>query len=398
MSTQPQAAPRAAASEAAGREPLAKAPAETGRPQAETGDFMPLHGIDHVELWVGNAAQAAYFYREALGFQQVAYAGLETGVRDRVSFVLQQGRIRIVLTGALTPDHEIGAHHTRHGDGVRVIALSVPDAGYAHRTAVERGARSVREPSEATDEHGTVRTATIAAYGDTLHTFVERAGYDGAFMPGYVAAPVNSHTGDAGLLAIDHIVGNVELGAMDTWVKFYEDVFGMTEMLHFSDDDISTEYSALMSKVVSSGNGRIKFPINEPAEGKRKSQIDEYLEFYSGPGAQHVAVATRDIVGTIELLRERGVEFLMTPETYYDDVPERIGEIEEDLEDLRRLGILVDRDDEGYLLQIFTKPIGDRPTMFFEVIERHGARGFGDGNFKALFEAIEREQERRGNL
>jgi 4-hydroxyphenylpyruvate dioxygenase len=359
---------------------------------------MPLHGIDHVELWVGNASQAAYFYREAFGFEQVAYAGLETGVRDRVSFVLEQGRIRLVLTGALTPGHELGDHHARHGDGVKVIALSVPDAAYAYRTAVERGARGVREPWEASDDGGTVKRATIATYGDTLHTFVERSGYSGAFLPGYTEMRVPSRSGSAGLLAIDHIVGNVELGAMETWVKFYEDVFGMTEMIHFSDDDISTEYSALMSKVVTSGNGRIKFPINEPAEGKRKSQIDEYLEFYGGPGAQHVAVATRDIVGTVAALRERGVEFLMTPETYYDDVPERIGEIEEDLADLRRLGILVDRDDEGYLLQIFTKPIGDRPTMFFEVIERHGARGFGEGNFKALFEAIEREQERRGNL
>jgi 4-hydroxyphenylpyruvate dioxygenase len=359
---------------------------------------MPLHGIDHVELWVGNAAQAAYFYREAFGFEQVAYAGLETGVRDRVSFVLQQGRIRLVLTGALTPGHEVGEHHARHGDGVKVIALSVPDAPYAYRTAVERGATSVREPWEASDEHGSVKLATIATYGETLHTFVERAGYDGAFLPGYARQEVGPRGGDTGLLAIDHIVGNVELGAMETWVKFYEDVFGMTEMIHFSDEDISTEYSALMSKVVTSGNGRIKFPINEPAEGKRKSQIDEYLEFYGGAGAQHIAVATRDIVGTVAALRERGVEFLMTPDSYYDEVPERIGEIEEDLADLRRLGILVDRDDEGYLLQIFTKPIGDRPTMFFEVIERHGARGFGEGNFKALFEAIEREQERRGNL
>jgi len=359
---------------------------------------MPLHGIDHVELWVGNAAQAAYFYREAFGFEQIAYAGLETGVRDRVSFVLQQGRIRLVLTGALTPGHEIGEHHARHGDGVKVIALSVPDAAYAYRTAVERGARGVREPWEERDEDGAVKLATIAAYGETLHTFVERGDYHGALMPGFAPQRVAPRGGDAGLLGIDHIVGNVELGQMETWVKFYEDVFGMTEMLHFSDEDISTEYSALMSKVVTSGNGRIKFPINEPAEGKRKSQIDEYLEFYGGPGAQHVAVATRDIVGTVAALRERGVEFLMTPESYYDDVPARIGEIEEDLEDLRRLGILVDRDDEGYLLQIFTKPIGDRPTMFFEVIERHGARGFGEGNFKALFEAIEREQERRGNL
>jgi 4-hydroxyphenylpyruvate dioxygenase len=367
-------------------------------PRAAGEDFMPLHGIDHVELWAGNAAQAAYFYREAFGFEQVAYAGLETGVRDRVSFVLQQGRIRLVLSGALTPDHEIGTHHARHGDGVKVIALSVPDAAYAYRTAVERGAEGVREPYELSDDHGSVKLATIATYGETLHTFVERAGYDGAFLPGFVEQRVAPRGGDTGLLGIDHVVGNVELGHMETWVKFYEDVFGMTEMIHFSDEDISTEYSALMSKVVTSGNGRIKFPINEPAEGKRKSQIDEYLEFYGGAGAQHIAVATRDIVKTVEQLRERGVQFLMTPETYYDDVPERIGEIEEDLEDLRKLGILVDRDDEGYLLQIFTKPVGDRPTMFFEVIERHGARGFGEGNFKALFEAIEREQERRGNL
>jgi 4-hydroxyphenylpyruvate dioxygenase len=367
-------------------------------PQGAADDFMPLHGIDHVELWVGNAAQAAYFYREAYGFEQVAYAGLETGLRDRVSFVLRQGRVRLVLTGALAPGHEIGTHHARHGDGVRVIALSVPDAAYAYRTAVERGASGLREPWEASDEHGTVRMATIAAYGDTVHTFVERADYHGPFLPGYVADAVAPRAGDTGLLAIDHIVGNVELGAMETWVKYYEDVFGMKEMIHFSDDDISTEYSALMSKVVTSGNGRIKFPINEPAEGKRKSQIDEYLEFYGGPGAQHIAVATRDIVETVTTLRERGVEFLKTPESYYDDVPERVGKMEEDLADLRRLGILVDRDDEGYLLQIFTKPVGDRPTMFFEVIERHGARGFGEGNFKALFEAIEREQARRGNL
>jgi 4-hydroxyphenylpyruvate dioxygenase len=363
MSTQPVAAPR----------------------RDGTEDFMPLHGIDHVELYVGNALQSAYFYVQALGFREVAYAGLETGVRDRASHVLVQGRIRIVLTGALTPDHEIGRHAARHGDGVKVIALSVPSAERAYREAVARGAEGVREPWEAT-------------YGETLHTFVERADYHGAFLPGYTARDIVPAAGDAGLLTIDHIVGNVELGAMERWVKFYEDVFGMTEMIHFSDDDISTEYSALMSKVVTSGDGRIKFPINEPAEGKRKSQIDEYLEFYGGPGAQHIAVATRDIVKTVEALQARGIEFLKTPDAYYDEVPDRIGEIDEDLADLRRLGILADRDDEGYLLQIFTKPIGDRPTMFLEVIERHGARGFGDGNFKALFEAIEREQELRGNL
>jgi 4-hydroxyphenylpyruvate dioxygenase len=363
---------------------------------AGTKDFMPLHGIDHVELYVGNALQSAYYWMHALGFREVAYAGLETGVRDRASHVLQQGRIRIVLTGALVPGHEIGRHVAQHGDGVKVIALSVPSVEHAYREATARGAEGVRAPWEASDEHGTVRMATIATYGETLHTFVERGEYRGAFLPGFVARDGGGEA--AGLLAIDHIVGNVELGQMDRWVKYYEDVFGMREMLHFSDEDISTEYSALMSKVVSDGNGRVKFPLNEPAEGKRKSQIDEYLEFYGGAGAQHIAVATRDIVGTVETLQARGVEFLRTPETYYDSVPERVGEIEEDLEDLRRLGILVDRDDEGYLLQIFTKPIGDRPTVFLEVIERHGARGFGDGNFKALFEAIEREQALRGNL
>jgi 4-hydroxyphenylpyruvate dioxygenase len=359
-------------------------------------DFMPLHGIDHVELYVGNALQSAFFYTRALGFREVAYSGLETGVRDRTSHVLQQGRIRIVLTGTLVPDHEIGRHQAAHGDGVKVIALSVPDVEHAYREATTRGAKGVREPWTETDEHGTIHFATIETYGETHHTFVDRSQYKGAFMPGYAARDIG--TTGVGLLAIDHIVGNVELGEMETWVKYYEDVFGMTEMLHFSDEAISTEYSALMSKVVTSGNGRVKFPINEPAEGKRKSQIDEYLEFYGGAGAQHIAVATRDIVRTVTEMRERGIEFLHVPETYYDDVPERIGEIKESLEDLRRLGILVDRDDEGYMLQIFTKPIADRPTMFYEVIERHGARGFGEGNFKALFEAIEREQELRGNL
>src|SRR6201995_4756970 len=363
---------------------------------SEPKDFMPLHGIDHVEFYVGNALQAAHYWSRALGFREVAYAGLETGVRDRASHVLEQGRIRIVLTGALTPDHVVGRHVARHGDGVKVIALSVPDAEHAFREAVARGAEGVRAPWELRDEHGVVRLATIATYGETLHTFVDRSEYSGPFLPGYAAR--EDAVAGTGLLAVDHIVGNVELGEMDRWVRYYEDVFGMREMIHFSDEDISTEYSALMSKVVTSGNGRVKFPLNEPAQGKRKSQIDEYLEFYGGPGAQHIAVATRDIVGTVEALQARGVEFLRTPETYYEEVPERVGEIEEDLADLRRLGILVDRDDEGYLLQIFTKPIGDRPTVFLEVIERHGARGFGDGNFKALFEAIEREQALRGNL
>jgi 4-hydroxyphenylpyruvate dioxygenase len=360
-------------------------------------DFMPLNGIHHVELFVGNAQQAAYFYAHAFGFRRVAYKGLETGTRDLVSHVLQQGRIRLVLTGALASDSPIAAHQHRHGDGVKVIALSVPSVEHAYREATTRGAIGVEEPHDVADAHGTVKLATIQTYGETLHTFVERVDYDGPFLPGY--EPIEDGTADSGmLLAIDHIVGNVELGSMERWVKYYEDVFGMTEMIHFSDEDISTEYSALMSKVVSDGKGLVKFPINEPAEGKRKSQIDEYLEFYEGPGAQHIAVATRDIVGTVAEMRRRGVEFLTIPPAYYEDVPTRVPEVAEQLADLREQGILVDRDDQGYLLQIFTKPVGDRPTIFFEVIERHGARGFGDGNFKALFEAIEREQERRGNL
>ncbi len=367
--------------------------------ESDSRDFMPLHGIDHVELWVGNAAQAAYYLCHAFGFTEVAYAGLETGLRDRVSHVLQQGRIRLVLTGALADGSEIGDHQRRHGDGVKRIALSVPSAGAAYREAVARGATGLRAPYELRDGDGVVRIAEIAAYGDTVHTFVERADYAGTFLPGFRAVP---HEGDAAqprlLAGVDHIVANVELGAMDRWVKFYEDVFGMTELIHFSDEAISTEYSALMSKVVTNGDGRVKFPINEPAEGARKSQIDEYLEFYGGPGVQHIAVSTTDIVATVEALAARGVTFLRTPESYYDGVPARVGEIDQSLEDLRRLGILVDRDDEGYLLQIFTKPLGDRPTIFLEIIERHGARGFGEGNFKALFEAIEREQALRGNL
>jgi len=370
-------------------------PTPTARRDADH-DFMPLNGVDHVELYVGNALQAAFYYVHAFGFREVAYAGLETGTRDRASHVLQQGRIRLVLTGALHSDSPIAAHHHRHGDGVKVIALSVPDVDHAYREATARGAEGVEEPHDVTDEHGTVRLATIKTYGETLHTFVGRGGYSGAFLPGYRAVDRGEDTGM--LLGIDHVVGNVELGHMDEWVKYYEDVFGMREMIHFTDEAISTEYSALMSKVVTDGRGVVKFPLNEPAEGKRKSQIDEYLEFYEGAGAQHIAVATRDIVGTVAELRKRGVEFLTIPEAYYDEVPSRVPEVIEQLADLREQGILVDRDDEGYLLQIFTKPVGDRPTVFFEIIERHGARGFGDGNFKALFEAIEREQERRGNL
>src|SRR3954447_12796259 len=358
---------------------------------------MPLNGIHHVELYVGNALQAAYYFAHAFGFKRVAYRGLETGTRDHVSHVLQQGRIRLVLTGALDSGSPIRAHQHKHGDGVKVIALSVPSVDHAYREATSRGAQGVAEPHELSDEHGTVRLATIRTYGETVHTFVERGAYEGPFLPGYQA--VSNGTEDSGmLLGIDHIVGNVELGHMDEWVKYYEDVFGMREMIHFSDDDISTEYSALMSKVVTDGRGVVKFPLNEPAEAKRKSQIDEYLEFYEGAGAQHIAVATRDIVGTVAELRRRGVEFLDIPDAYYDEVPARVPEVAGQLADLRAQGILVDRDDDGYLPQIFTKPVGDRPTVFFEVIERHGARGFGDGNFKALFEALEREQDRRGNL
>ncbi len=366
------------------------------RPPETEHDPMPLLGIDHIEMWVGNAAQAAYFLRIAFGFNEVAYAGLETGSRDRTAHVLEQGRVRIVVAGGLGSGHPIAEHHRRHGDGVKVVGLSVPDADVAYREATARGAEGVAPPQTLEDDYGEVRIADIATYGETIHRFVDRSGYGGAFLPGYRS--VEHVRGDGLFTGIDHVVGNVQLGEMEIWVKFYEDVFGMTEMIHFSDEEISTEYSALMSKVVADGKGRIKFPINEPAEGKRKSQIDEYLEFYEGPGVQHIALATRDIVATVAELSARGVPFLRTPESYYEDVPARIGEIDESLDDLRRLGILVDRDDEGYLLQIFTRPIGDRPTMFFEIIERHGARGFGEGNFKALFEAIEREQAARGNL
>jgi 4-hydroxyphenylpyruvate dioxygenase len=358
---------------------------------------MPIDGWDHVELWVGNAKQAAYFYEHAFGFTPVAYAGPETGVRDRASYVLGQGDIRFVFSTALREEHEIARHAVSHGDGVKDIALTVPDAKEAYRQAVQRGARGVVEPHVVEDEFGRVELSAIATYGETVHTFVDRADYAGPYLPGYRAVEGEPREG-VGLTAIDHCVGNVELGRMNHWVEFYERAFGMTEMIHFSDEDISTEYSALMSKVMTDGQGKVKFPINEPAEGKRKSQIEEYLEFYGGPGVQHIAMTTSDIVGTVDTLRSRGVRFLNTPETYYEDVTERVGEIDEDYDDLQRLGILADRDDDGYLLQIFTKTAQDRPTLFFEVIERHGARGFGDGNFKALFEAIEREQALRGNL
>ena len=362
----------------------------------EGKDAMPLLGIDHIELYVGNATQATYWFTHALGFRETAYAGLETGIRDRSSHVLEQGRVRVVLTAPLLGTSEIARHVAAHGDGVRTIALRVPDAEHAYRYAVQHGAKGVREPWEASDDDGGVRMATIAAYGETLHTFVERDGYEGAFLPGYERRDPGH---DAGMfVGVDHVVGNVELGRLDEWVGYYERVFGMTEMIHFTDRDISTEYSALMSKVMADGKGRVKFPINEPAEGQRKSQIEEYLEYYGGPGAQHIALATTDIVATVRELTERGIRFIKTPASYYEELPGRIGEIDEDLADLRELGILADRDDEGYLLQIFSQTIGDRPTVFLEVIERHGARGFGEGNFKALFEAIEREQDARGNL
>ena len=362
-------------------------------------DFMPLEGWDHVELWVGNAKQAAYFYEHAFGFTRTAYAGPETGVRDRASYVVEQGDIRLVLTSGLRSDSEVTQFACRHGDGARDISLQVPSADDAYRTAVQRGARGIAEPHWVEDEFGRVELSSIAIYGDVVHTFVNRKDYAGPYMPGYRSAVDNGHADPGvGLKALDHVVGNVELGRMNAWVEFYERVFGMTNIVHFGDDQIQTEYSALMSKVMADGKGRVKFPINEPAEGKRKSQIEEFLEYYGGAGAQHIALATTDIVATVRELHERGVRFLSTPDSYYEELPGRVGEIDEDLQDLAELGILADRDDEGYLLQIFTQTIGDRPTVFLEVIERHGAKGFGEGNFKALFEAIEREQEKRGNL
>ena len=361
---------------------------------------MPLEGWDHIELWVGNAKQAAYFYEHAFGFTRTAYAGPETGVRDRASYVLQQNDIRLVLTSGLRSDSEIVQHACRHGDGVRDVALRVPDASRAYGEAIARGARSVAEPRWLEDEWGRVELASIATYGETTHTFVRRGDYEGAYLPGYRSELANGAGLEGiGLKTIDHVVGNVELGRMNEWVSFYERTLGFTELIHFSDEAIHTEYSALMSKVMTDGEGKIKFPINEPAEGRRKSQIEEYLDFYEGPGVQHIALEVNDIVRTVDTLRERGVRFLVaTPGSYYEDAVQRVGEIDASWDDLRRLGILADRDEEGYLLQIFTATAQDRPTLFFEVIERHGSRGFGEGNFKALFEAIEREQALRGNL
>jgi 4-hydroxyphenylpyruvate dioxygenase len=362
-------------------------------------DFLPLLGTDHLEFYTGNAKQAAYYYRAALGFQLRAYAGPETGVRDRASYVVEQGKIRFVLTTALSANHPIAEHVRLHGDGVRDIALEVESAEQAYRETLARGARGVREPFSFSDEHGEVRLASIATYGDTVHTFVERRNYRGPFMPGYRAVGGEDPVArPAGLKYIDHIVGNVGWGEMDKWVDFYRNVMGFELYQHFDDKDISTEYSALMSKVMAGGNGRIKFPINEPARGRRKSQIEEYLDFYGGPGVQHVAMGTGDIIDSVSRLAAQGVEFLRVPSTYYEALPSRVGAIQEPIEDLARLGILVDRDDEGYMLQIFTRPVEDRPTLFFEIIQRRGSRSFGKGNFKALFEAIEREQALRGNL
>jgi 4-hydroxyphenylpyruvate dioxygenase len=361
-------------------------------------DFLPIKGTDHIELYVGNARQSALFYQHCMGFEIVAYAGPETGVRDRASYVLQQNKIRLVLTTSLQKDSPIAEHVRNHGDGVKVLALWVDDARRSFIETTSRGAVAALQPTVMKDEFGEVVVASIKTYGDTIHTFVERTQYSGPFLPGYKARTSAAKAEPIGLKYIDHCVGNVELGKMNTWVEFYENVMGFSLLVTFDDKDISTEYSALMSKVVSSGNGYIKFPINEPASGKKKSQIEEYLDFYNGPGVQHIAIATDDIIHTVGELRRRGIEFLHVPEIYYEDVMDRVGTINEDLKELKKLNILIDRDEEGYLLQIFTKPLQDRPTLFFEIIERNGAKSFGKGNFKALFESIEREQELRGNL
>ena len=363
-----------------------------------TQDIFPINGTDFVEFYVGNARQAAHYYQSAFGFQLVGYRGPETGTRDRASYLLQQSKIRLVLTSALSSDGEIAAHVDKHGDGVRDIALWVDDARDAYRKAVQRGATPLLEPKVLKDEKGEVIIAAIRIYGDTIHSLVERRNYRGLFMPGFVERKPDYQPSDVGLLYVDHCVGNVELGKMNEWVGFYEKVMGFKNLITFDDEDISTEYSALMSKVMANGNERIKFPINEPAQGKKKSQIDEYLEYYGGPGVQHLALATNDIIAAVTSLRDRGVEFLKTPTSYYRQLQSRVGKIDEPLDVLEDLGILVDRDPDGYLLQIFSRNVQDRPTVFYEIIQRKGARGFGKGNFRALFEAIEREQAARGNL
>ena len=364
----------------------------------EAQDFMPLLGTDYIEFYVSNSKQAAHFYKTAFGFQDLAYAGLETGLTDRESYVVVQDKIKLVLTSPLKSGTEIGKHIEAHGDGVKVVALWVPNATNAYNEAIKRGAKHYMAPVTEEDENGKVVRSGIYTYGETVHIFVERSEYSGVFLPGFRAWKSTYHPTHVGLQFVDHMVGNVELGAMMTWCNFYRDVLGFAQIVSFDDKDISTEYTALMSKVMSNGNGRIKFPINEPADGKKKSQIEEYLDYYEGPGVQHIAVATDDIIGTVRELISRGIEFLRVPDTYYDVVLDRVGHIDEDIAPLRELGILVDRDDEGYLLQIFTKPIEPRPTLFFEIIQRKGATSFGKGNFQALFEAIEREQELRGTL
>ena len=369
------------------------------KPSADAAhDTFPINGTDYIEFWVGNAKQSAHFYRGAFGFQLKAYCGPETGVRDRASYLLEQGKIRFVLTTPMGPEGEMAAHIQKHGDGVRDLAFWVDDARDAYTKAIERGAESARKPEVMKDDQGEVVIAAIKTYGDTIHSIVERRNYKGLFLPGFRAVESPFTPAPVGLKYVDHCVGNVELGKMNFWVEYYSRVMGFFNLLSFDDKTISTEYSALMSKVMSNGNGRIKFPINEPAQGKKKSQIEEYLDFYRGPGVQHIAVATDDIIATVRALKSRGVEFLNIPRTYYETVLDRVGKIDEDVAPLAELGILVDRDDEGYLLQIFTKPVEDRPTLFFEIIQRKGAKSFGAGNFKALFESIEREQALRGNL
>jgi 4-hydroxyphenylpyruvate dioxygenase len=366
-------------------------------PAAQT-DFLPLEGTDYVEFYVGNAKQAAHFYKTAFGFQSLAYSGPETGVKERASYAIRQNKLTFVLTTPLRPGNPIADHISKHGDGVKFLALKVDDATSAWQETTKRGGQSYLEPKRLRDEQGEVVMSGIHTYGDTVHLFIERKNYRGPFMPGFVKWDPAYETGSTGLLYVDHCVGNVGWNQMNPWVKFYEDVMGFRNILSFDDKDISTEYSALMSKVMSNGNGFVKFPINEPAEGKKKSQVEEYLDFYNGEGVQHVAIATKDIVATVTELQGRGVEFLKIPASYYETVLDRVGRIDEDLEPLQRLGILIDRDDEGYLLQIFSKPVEDRPTLFFEIIQRKGAKSFGKGNFKALFEALEKEQDRRGNL
>jgi 4-hydroxyphenylpyruvate dioxygenase len=373
---------------------------------AEPVDFLPIKKMDHIELYVGNAKQAAHYYRTAFGFANTAYSGLETKNRDRASYVMEQRNIRMVLSTSLNPDSAMARHAWLHGDGVAVIALEVPDAASAYAETVKRGATGAIKPTSEEDEYGVYRYSAIRAYGDTIIKFVDRSEYKGVFAPGYVGRNgFGNGTGKTGrdhkgygLAHIDHMVGNVELGAMNRWVQFFAQTMGFSQLIHFDDQDISTEYSALMSKVMQDGTGKVKFPINEPAEGKKKSQIQEYLDYYIGPGVQHIALSTNDILNTVTTLRDNGVEFLRVPSTYYADLERRVGKINEPVDKLEELGILVDHDEEGYLLQIFSKPVEDRPTVFFEIIERHGSRGFGKGNFKALFESIEREQELRGNL